>query len=188
MLDDLDQPTATAFERTLMLLAEAGAVLTHTQAPSLRTGGLIVAAEAYAWHAARLDEHGANYDPQVHRRVLSGAKVSAATYLDSLAARAALQRETDRAFAAYDAIVAPTTPCIAPRFDEVASNLDFDRVNAQLLRNTVFANMLDRPAISLPCHQPGDAPVGFMLMGHRMGDRKLFAVAETVERVLADAQ
>ncbi|MDB5316159.1 MAG: amidase family protein, partial [Rhodospirillales bacterium] len=36
----------------------------------------------------------------------------------------------------------------------------------------------------LPCHTPGEAPVGLMLMGEHGGDTALFAVAAAVESAL----
>jgi aspartyl-tRNA(Asn)/glutamyl-tRNA(Gln) amidotransferase subunit A len=55
-----------------------------------------------------------------------------------------------------------------------------------LLRNPSVANFLDRCAISITCHRPGDPPVGFMLMGERMGDRRLLAAAAAAEAALAE--
>jgi len=54
-----------------------------------------------------------------------------------------------------------------------------------LLRNTTLANFLDRCSISLPCHQPGEPPVGLMLMGETMGDTKLLRIAASVEAALS---
>ena len=53
-----------------------------------------------------------------------------------------------------------------------------------MLRNTAAANFLDRCAISLPCNLPGEAPVGFMLMGETMGDAKLLRIAAALEAEL----
>ena len=40
---------------------------------------------------------------------------------------------------------------------------EFFRVNALLLRNPSVVNMLDGCAISIPCHAPGELPVGLMI-------------------------
>jgi aspartyl-tRNA(Asn)/glutamyl-tRNA(Gln) amidotransferase subunit A len=53
-----------------------------------------------------------------------------------------------------------------------------------ILRNTAVGNFLDRCAISLPCHRPGEPPVGLMLMGETMGDARLFSIAAAVETLL----
>jgi len=54
-----------------------------------------------------------------------------------------------------------------------------------VLRNPGAANMLDRCAISIPCHCPGEAPVGLMLVGEHGADQTLFAIAAAVEQVVS---
>jgi aspartyl-tRNA(Asn)/glutamyl-tRNA(Gln) amidotransferase subunit A len=49
-----------------------------------------------------------------------------------------------------------------------------------MLRNTAVGNFLDRCGISLPCHVAGELPVGFMLMGEAMADRRVLAMARSV--------
>ena len=61
-------------------------------------------------------------------------------------------------------------------------------VNRRCLRNTAIGNFLDRPSISIPCHSSGAAPVGFMLTGEPLGDRRLFAVALGLEAGFAAAE
>jgi len=53
-----------------------------------------------------------------------------------------------------------------------------------MLRNPTIANMLDQCAISLPCHAPGDAPVGLMLIGKHGQDRRLLQIAADIEHML----
>jgi len=53
--------------------------------------------------------------------------------------------------------------------------------NVLCLRNASIANFLDRPAISIPCHPPGSAPVGIMLMGETGEDRRLLSIARGLE-------
>jgi aspartyl-tRNA(Asn)/glutamyl-tRNA(Gln) amidotransferase subunit A len=54
-----------------------------------------------------------------------------------------------------------------------------------LLRNTTVGNFLDRCAISLPCHTAGELPVGFMLMGEAMADKRVLAMARSVAPVVS---
>jgi aspartyl-tRNA(Asn)/glutamyl-tRNA(Gln) amidotransferase subunit A len=53
-----------------------------------------------------------------------------------------------------------------------------------MIRNPGIANFLDRCALSLPCHEPGSAPVGLSLMGHCMADRRLLAIGQVIEKIL----
>jgi len=45
-------------------------------------------------------------------------------------------------------------------------------------------NFLDGCALSIPCHQPGEAPVGLMVVGQSGQDRRLLAVGLALESAL----
>jgi aspartyl-tRNA(Asn)/glutamyl-tRNA(Gln) amidotransferase subunit A len=113
--------------------------------------------------------------------------MTAAAYLDLIAARATLIAKFDAATQDFDALVMPTCPLIPPAIEALDDEAEYNRVNMLQLRNTTVGNFFDRCAISLPCHQPGEAPVGLMLMGETMGDPRLLRIAAGVERALAYA-
>jgi Asp-tRNA(Asn)/Glu-tRNA(Gln) amidotransferase A subunit family amidase len=60
----------------------------------------------------------------------------------------------------------------------------FFAVNALLLRNPSVVNLLDGCAISLPCHDEGEWPVGLMLWAPALADERLLGVARAVEAAL----
>jgi aspartyl-tRNA(Asn)/glutamyl-tRNA(Gln) amidotransferase subunit A len=187
---ELDQVVSAAFERALGRLAEAGARIVHARFPTFdaiseaNVKGGLAAAEAYAWHRVLLAEKGTGYDPRVRSRIERGARQSAADYLELVAARRRLIAEFDAASRQFDALLLPTTPIVAPRLEELAREEDYTRRNLLILRNTAVGNFLDRCAVSLPCHLPGEPPVGLMLMGETMGDAQLFRLAAAVEAAL----
>jgi aspartyl-tRNA(Asn)/glutamyl-tRNA(Gln) amidotransferase subunit A len=187
---DLDPYVSAAFERALERLAEAGARVVHTCFPTFdaiaeaNAKGGLAAAEAYAWHRTLLAEKGTGYDPRVRSRIERGARQSAADYFELVAARRRLIGEFDTATRQFDALLLPTTPIVAPRLEELAREEDYTRRNLLILRNTAVGNFLDRCAVSLPCHRPGEPPVGLMLMGETMGDGQLFRIAAAVEAAL----
>ena len=78
----------------------------------------------------------------------------------------------------------PTCAIVAPTLEEVATPDGFTRKNLLLLRNTAVGNFLDRCGISLPCHAAGELPVGFMLMGEAMADKRVLAMARSVAPVV----
>src|SRR5437868_11697533 len=87
--------------------------------------------------------------------------------------------------AAYDAMIYPTTPSSAPTIAETdKSDDDYFRWNLRLLRNTGLGNVLDGCGATLPCHAPGEAPVGLSVAGFAGNDRRVLAVAHAVERAL----
>ncbi|MGC8523975.1 MAG: amidase [Acidibrevibacterium sp.] len=187
----LDPAIAHAFERACAVLRDRGARIESRVFPPLedipaanRLGGFS-APEAYAWHRQLLAESAALYDPRVAARILRGAEPRAADYVDLLAARARIIAAMDAETADFDALILPTVPIAPPRIADVADDDAYQRLNLQTLRNTSLVNFLDRCAISLPCHSPGEAPAGLMLVGETMADAALFALAAGVEAALA---
>jgi len=190
-LDGMNVPVSAAFERALGVLSTAGVRVVRTRfptfdaIPAVNAKGGFASSEAYAWHRALLGEKGALYDPRIRPRIERGARQSAADYLDLLAARRRLIGEFDAATRGFDALLLPTTPIVPPRLAELEDELEYNRLNLLILRNTAVGNFLDRCAISLPCHRTGEPPVGLMLMGETMGDARLFSIAAAVEAALA---
>ncbi|HQS33168.1 amidase [Polaromonas sp.] len=192
MQDALDGTVAAAFRRSLQLLSQAGVQVATIDLPELDdlatmyASGGFSAAESYAWHRDLIARRQADYDPRVAQRILRGARMSAADYIDLLAARKAWITDMEARLAGFDAIVSPTVPIVAPPIASVAHDDDeFFRVNALLLRNTSVVNMLDGCAISLPCHTPGQLPVGLMLWHAALHDDAVLALALQVEAALA---
>lgn len=190
-LEGLDPAIATAFERACTRLRNQGArIEAHVFAaleeiPAANRLGGFSAPEAYAWHRRLLAENAALYDPRVGGRILRGAEPRAADYVDLLAARARIIAAMDAQTVAFDALILPTVPIAPPRIADLADDAAYQRLNLQTLRNTSLVNFLDRCAISLPCHRPGEAPAGLMLVGETMADARLFALAAGVEAALA---
>jgi aspartyl-tRNA(Asn)/glutamyl-tRNA(Gln) amidotransferase subunit A len=190
VLDGMDATVAAAFERALSVLSIAGATIRRVRFPAFDTigptnaKGGYAASEAYAWHRALLATKGAGYDPRIRVRIMRGETMSAADYLDLAPARARTIAAFDASTRDFDCVVMPTVPIIAPRIVDLDDEREYNRINMLILRNTALGNFLDRCAISIPCHRPGDAPVGFMLMGETMGDARLFRIAKAIEAEL----
>ena len=190
-LDSLDLHVARSFERAIRDLSGAGAKINEIplaeldELPGINRKGGFSGPEAYELHRERIESRGGEYDPRVLVRLQRGREQSAADYVELIRARAGLQRRVDRALAEFDALLIPTTPIIAPLLEELESDQEYLRINQLALRNTSVANFLDRCAISIPCHEPGTAPVGLMLMGAHGADRRLLGIAAAVEEVVS---
>jgi aspartyl-tRNA(Asn)/glutamyl-tRNA(Gln) amidotransferase subunit A len=191
VMDGLDPIVAAAFDRALSALSAAGATVERVNFPAMSriSAGTIRASisvcEGFAWHRALLARAADGYDQRVRFRLEGGNTASIADYLEALAIRRSIIAEMTVATAGYDALVMPTVPLLPPPIaDLVANEAEYWRVNALMLRNTAFANFLDRCAITLPCHAPGEPPAGLMLMGETMGDQRLFELAAGVEELL----
>lgn len=111
--------------------------------------------------------------------------MSAADYLDLVAARRDWIVRVEAAVAGFDALLAPTVPMLAPAIDALAGDAAFFRVNALLLRNPSAVNFLDGCALSLPCHAPGGWPVGLMVFAPALADARVLAIGAAIESALA---
>lgn len=192
MQDGLDDTVRQAFSETLQRLAATGARIEEIdlgeleQLSQIQATGGFSAAESWAWHRSRLERHGDRYDPRVAQRIRRGASMTAAEYIDLLHARRAWIAQVERKIGGYDALLSPTVPIVAPPIASIADDdAEFFRVNALLLRNTSVVNMLDGCALSLPCHAPGQFPVGLMVWSSALQDDVVLAASLAIESALA---
>jgi aspartyl-tRNA(Asn)/glutamyl-tRNA(Gln) amidotransferase subunit A len=190
VMDELDPTVARAFDRAAKALSAKGVKVETidlpqlNELPAINAKGGFAASEAYAWHQKLIARRGNHYDPIIHPRILRGREMTAADYIDLLAARADLQKRVSAITANYDAVIMPTCAIVAPTLEEVSTPDGFTKKNMLLLRNTTVGNFLDRCGISLPCHAAGELPVGFMLMGEPMADQRVLAMARSVAPIV----
>ena len=189
-LEQMDSAVGMAFEAALTKLSRAGAALfdvsmaTLNELPALFTNGGLVAAEAYEWHQQLLESRESDYDPRVAVRIRRGAALTAADYFRILRLRRILIDQWSSETRRFDAILMPTVPIIAPRLQDLEDDAVYGQINLLMLRNPTIVNALDGCAISVPCHNVGDAPVGLMIACRNGEDAKLLNIAGALEDVL----
>ncbi len=191
MLDALEPLVGAAFERGLIDLRRAGAVVEEIALPllgevaAINAGGGFSPVEAWAWHRHRLAAHEARYDPRVASRIRRGQASSAADYIDLLNARRRWIARMDAVLAGFDALLSPTVPCVAPPLAPLLTDdADFFATNSRLLRNPSVVNLLDGCALSLPCQSHGEMPVGMMVWSSALRDDSVLQVSLAIEAVL----
>ncbi len=189
-LESLDETVSAAFAGALKSLGAAGVRLTDETLPLLdemrevNAYGGIVQPEACAIHRDRIKRRAADIDPNVRVRLERGCAVSAADYFDMMQARTRLVRAMDQWLTAFDVLVMPTTPIVAPTIAEVTGWEGYAARNTLVLRNTSIGNFFDLCGISLPLK--AKLPVGLMLMARNRQDRTLLRIAAAVEKGLAN--
>jgi aspartyl-tRNA(Asn)/glutamyl-tRNA(Gln) amidotransferase subunit A len=190
VLEELSPAVARAFERASGRLSTTGAGLIDAKFGyfaeiEARNGcGVIEYVDALAWHRDLLARRGADYDPNVRARVEKGATITAWEYAAMQEWRKDIITLFDRDTYPFDAIILPTVAMTAPTIDECER--DESNVRSKLLRNPSLFNFLDRPAITIPVHSPGEAPVGLMVVGERDQDWRLLSIAQALEMALTD--
>ena len=139
--------------------------------------GRLIAAEAYALHRAYIEDPSLEIDPWVRKRVLGGKALSAADYIDEIAAR----KRVAIAFAEWmrgrDALLTPTLPITATALDEV------DEATTPLATFTRAANYLGACAVSIPAGFSAEGlPIGVQLLGAPFADATLVHLGRAFQR------
>ncbi|MBC7955639.1 MAG: amidase [Cytophagales bacterium] len=190
LLEGMVPAVATAFQRTVAALRRAGARVDDVALPELdelasinATGGFS-AAESWAWHRKLITERQADYDPRVAQRIRRGETMSAADYITLQHARTDWIQRMTTTLRRFDALLSPTVPIVAPTIASLASDEAFFAINGLLLRNPSVVNMLDGCALSLPCQQPGEMPVGLMVWSHGLQDDIVLDASLAIEHTL----
>jgi aspartyl-tRNA(Asn)/glutamyl-tRNA(Gln) amidotransferase subunit A len=190
VLDGIDAKVAASFERALRLLAETGAHVEDisfaelNELPEINRLGGFAPPEAYALHRDRIASDSSQYDPRVLSRILRGREQNAADYIHLRQRRTEFIDRVAPVLGEFDALLMPTVPIIAPRLEELVTDDSYTRINSLALRNSSLVNFIDGCAISIPCHTPGDAPVGLTLFAAGNSDRRLLSVAAAAEACL----
>ena len=193
MLDGLDATVARAFERSVAALSSAGARIETIELAALaeiapmNARGTFAAAESWAWHRRWIVEREAEYDHRVALRIRRGETMSAADYLDLVAARGQWIACMADALQPFDALLSPTVPIVAPPLAPLVDDDDsFFVANNLLLRNPSSVNFLDGCALSLPCQRNDELPVGLMVWHGAGHDDAVLAAGLAVEAALVD--
>jgi len=192
VLEALDPEVATAFAAALASLSAAGAHLQDfhftslNRIPEANRKGTVPTYEGYEVHKDLIASHGNQYDPIVRSRMLKALDMTVTDYRNILDARKQIIAEAGPAFANFDAVLLPCVSRIAPRIADLEASLEaYLASNADILRNPSIFNFLDGCALSIPCHRPGEAPVGLMVAALGGEDEKILRIGAAIEAALA---
>lgn len=191
MFDDLQPEVASAFSQAISRLSAAGATVVDMAftelaqiAPRSLPGGFSPI-EGYAAHHHRLERAPDCIDPRVAARMALGKGVSALDYLGLHDRRREWIANANQLMQGFDALLSPTVPWVAPSIAPLLHDDEaFFKANRMLLRNPAVINYWDGCAFSLPCHAPGNLPVGLMVSARAGQDAHLAQVALAIEQLV----
>lgn len=179
--DFIDPEVVRARDAAIMVLRGHGARVEEVQAPiafadvAARLGRLLAAA-AYAQHRSFIEDTAVPIDPWVRKRVLGGKGVSAADYLDEIAAMRRAQAEFAHWMRGRDALLTPTVPITATPLAQV------DEATAPLAAFTRAGNYLGACALSLPAGlSSAGLPMGIQLIGGPFTDPVLVRIGRAFQ-------
>lgn len=127
------------------------------------------------------------FGTEVKRRIMLGTYALSSGYYDAYYKKAQQVRrlitaEFESVFSKFDAVVCPTAPSTAFKFDEKTG----DPLQMYLSDiATIPANLAGLPGISLPCGLGNGLPVGLQLLGAPVSDALLLKIAHAYESAAA---
>ncbi len=139
---------------------------------------VVLLAEAFCVHADDLRRRAGDYGEIGRQRIMMGAFVTAADYVEATRLRRALRREVDEALARVDVLVTATTFAPAPRLDEIPK--------LSLFRSpylTAPFNVSGHPAVAVRCGFSAEGlPLSLQIAGRMFDEATVLAVAHAYER------
>jgi aspartyl-tRNA(Asn)/glutamyl-tRNA(Gln) amidotransferase subunit A len=144
---------------------------------------LITAFEGGTLHRPALGFHAMQFDPQVRDRLIAGALVPTALYEQAQAFRARFYERVITQIGAFDVLLAPAAPTVAPSIADPTIMIDGERrpARADLGIHTQPITFAGLPSLAVPLLRPGKLPLGLQLIGHPYREHTLFAFAEKLE-------
>ena len=206
VLDGIDVDVTERVLEAADALADAGATIGRVSVPAVTYGltayYLIAPAEASS-NLARYDgtRYGlrvegadveemnrltrrAGFGDEVKARIMLGTFALSAGYYDAYYGKAQrvrmlTRRDFDAAYADFDVLLSPTSPCVAFRFGERADPMTMYRCDTC----TIPSNLSGDPAMSVPFGAGADdLPVGVQVMAPALGEETMLTVAAAIER------
>ena len=145
---------------------------------------IITAREGGMLHRAALARDAMAFDPATRDRLIAGALLPASLYEEAQVFRARFRQAILETIGDHDVLLAPATPCPAPRIDDPRILIDGGFVSARtdLGIHTQPISFLGLPSLAVPLWRPGRLPLGLQLIGRPGGERALFAFAASLEK------
>jgi len=103
-------------------------------------------------------------------------------YMKALKIREKIKQEFDVLFRKYDALLSPSMPMVAPRFDEIKK---LKPVEAYALDScTIPPNLAGLPHLSIPIGKVGDLPIGMQVICNTWEENTLFGLGKKLGGLL----
>jgi aspartyl-tRNA(Asn)/glutamyl-tRNA(Gln) amidotransferase subunit A len=184
----------SAFAGTLAMLEDRGCQLTEFEPPGMESmydlNLTITQAEGSAVHEIYRDRESL-YGRNFRERILVGREMKALTYLAARRRQMELQQEWARLVWAFDVLVLPSGPAVAPPHGVTAVEIGGEKIpfRKALSLFTRPGNLLGWPALTVPNGvNPEGLPTGVQIMGPPNSEARLLALGQLVEEALGMAE
>ncbi len=146
---------------------------------------LITMIEGAALHLERLRARAGDFDPDVRDRLIAGAMLPGAWVVQAQKFRRRFRAETLAVFRDVDILLAPATPCRAPRLGQKTMALDgkemLVRPNIGLFTQPI--SFIGLPVVAAPVWTNGERlPIGVQIVAAPWREDLVLRVARALER------
>ncbi len=144
---------------------------------------IITASEGASLHREDLKRRPMEFDPLTRDRFLAGALLPAELYVQAQRFRAWYRERVRELFQSVDVLLAPTTPCPAPKIGQETMTIAGVTMPTRptLGLYTQPLSFIGLPVISVPVARSGPLPLGVQLIAAPWNEAALFRIAAALE-------
>ena len=179
------EPEAFEAVATVAKALNATKTIVLPQAAVARSAAYVITAiEGSALHLPRLRSRPQDFDPDTRERFMAGALLPGAWYAKAQRFRRIYRANMLKLFEEADVILAPATPCSAPRLGQVMMKLggvDLP-VRANLGLFTQPISFIGLPVVAVPTRKAGAMPIGVQLIAKPYNEQAALRVAAHLEK------
>lgn len=179
------QPEALEAVATVARALGATRKITIPEAAAARSAAYVITAiEGGQLHLPRLRSRPQDFDPDTRERFMAGALLPGAWYVKAQRFRRRYRANVQKLFAEVDIILAPATPCTAPRLGQVMMSLGGAElpVRANLGLFTQPISFIGLPVVVAPLQRPGGLPIGVQIIANHYNEAAALRVARALEK------
>ena len=178
------EPEAFEAVATVAKALDSTKTIVLPQAAAARAAAYVITAiEGGQLHLPRLRARPQDFDPDTRERFMAGALLPGAWYVKAQRFRRQYRANVLKLFDEVDVILAPATPCTAPRLGQVMMKLggvDLP-VRANLGLFTQPISFVGLPVVVAPLQRPGGLPIGVQIIAKPYNERAALRVAAFLE-------
>jgi aspartyl-tRNA(Asn)/glutamyl-tRNA(Gln) amidotransferase subunit A len=159
-------------------------VIVRQAAAARAAAYVITAVEGAQLHLPRLRTRPQDFDPDTRERFMAGALLPGAWYVKAQRFRRQYRDQVLKLFEEIDVVLAPATPCVAPKLGQTMMKLDgVDLpVRANLGLFTQPISFIGLPVVAVPLKRPGGLPIGVQLIAKPFNEQAVLRVAAHLEK------
>jgi aspartyl-tRNA(Asn)/glutamyl-tRNA(Gln) amidotransferase subunit A len=176
-----------AFEAVATVAKALGADRTVVlpQAAAARAAAYVITAiEGGQLHLPRLRSRPQDFDPDTRERFMAGALLPGAWYVKAQRFRRQYRTQVLKLFEDVDIVLAPGTPCSAPKLGQVMMKLAGVElpVRANLGLFTQPISFIGLPVVAVPTRKPVAMPIGVQVIARPYNEQAALRVAAYLEK------